>query len=128
MSNTVGNAVTSAFVTPPPTRPDPTRPYRDLRLHASSLCEAASASMHGSSAASTLTEDDDLDLLDDAKRHARCILCTGEPGDLVGVPFIAICGRRAINLRVWPDPAAFPPDACPECVALFDQPCPRCGA
>lgn len=71
---------------------------------------------------------DDLDLLDDARRHARCCICTGTHGDLVGVPFVAICGRRAINLRAWSDPACIPPDACDECVALFDQPCARCDS
>lgn len=70
----------------------------------------------------------DLDLLDDTHRHARCVICTGTRGDLIGVPFTAICGVRAINLRAWSNPECFPPDACDPCVALWDEPCARCGA
>lgn len=71
----------------------------------------------------------DLDLLDDTCRHARCTICTGTTGPLVGVPFTALCGRRAINMRPWDDLASFPPDACPECVVMFDGgACPTCGS
>lgn len=69
----------------------------------------------------------DMDLLNDTLRHARCVRCTGTRGPLLGVPFIAICGRRAINLRVWEQRDRFPPDACEQCVRLFSQPCPKCG-
>ena len=71
---------------------------------------------------------DDLDLLDDSRLHARCVICTGERGDLVGVPFVALCGSRAINLRAWSNPACLPPDACGACVAMWDKGCPTCGA
>ena len=79
------------------------------------------------SALATVPEVSDLDILDDSRRHARCVVCTNERGDLIGVPFVAICGKRAINLRAWSNPDAFPPDACPECVARFDHDCPTCG-
>lgn len=70
----------------------------------------------------------DLDMLDDARRHARCLRC--QPKNLaLGTPFIALCGVRAIHLS-----SAFrrrgdihPPDACPECKALWEAPCRICG-
>lgn len=71
---------------------------------------------------------DDLDLLDDSRRHARCVICTGEPGDLIGVPYTALCGVRAINLRTWNQPECLPPDACEACVAMWDLGCQTCGA
>lgn len=71
---------------------------------------------------------DDLDLLDDTRRHGRCCICTGTYDDLIGVPFTALCGRRAINLRRWGDPSSFPPDACEACMAQWDLGCPTHGA
>lgn len=66
--------------------------------------------------------DRDLELLGDCHRHARCTICFGS-GALLGVPFVALCGRRAINLRSWDYPDQIPPDACPECVAQWSAPC-----
>jgi hypothetical protein len=76
----------------------------------------------------TLTEFalDDLDMLDDDKRHARCTICTGTSGPLVGIPFVALCGRRAMNLREWDNPECFPPDACEDCVAMWGKRCHLC--
>jgi len=80
------------------------------------------------SALDSLPITDDLDLLDDSHRHARCTICTGTTGPLAGVPYIALCGRRAINLRTWDDPACFPPDACPACLTAWPLGCSQCGA
>lgn len=76
----------------------------------------------------TTPDVDDLDLLDDTRRHARCVVCTGTRDELIGIPFIALCGRRAINLRRWGNPAAFPPDACEDCLALWGTGCDVHGA
>ena len=65
----------------------------------------------------------DLDLLDDASRHARCTSCQPISKELQ--PFIALCGRRAIQRR-GPGHVT-PPNACRDCVALWDEPCSRCG-
>jgi hypothetical protein len=66
----------------------------------------------------------DLDLLDDDHRHAICMLCN--PDHRPGRPFIGLCGRRAVGLR-GEDSVTPPPNACPECLALFGGPCLRCG-
>lgn len=68
----------------------------------------------------------ELDLLDDGRRHARCTAC--QPGGLL-VPFMALCGVRAMhrNHPVTGGQVA-PPDACGECKTLWDQPCAVCGA
>lgn len=79
------------------------------------------------SALDTMPTTDDLNLLDDSRRHARCTVCTGTRGDLIGVPFVALCGQRAINLRSWDDPASAPPDACPACLVAWPLNCPNCG-
>jgi len=69
---------------------------------------------------------DDLALLDDETRHACCIIC--HPDDALGVPFTALCGRRAIAFRGHADDP--PPNACPDCLELWDEdePCPVCAA
>ncbi|MBB3040998.1 hypothetical protein [Nocardioides soli] len=77
-------------------------------------------------ATQTAPDVSDLDMLDDAHRHARCCICTGTFGPLIGVPYRAICGRRAINLREWDDPMTFPPDACHDCLRLWSAGCPTC--
>ena len=61
----------------------------------------------------------DLDLLDDETRHAYCSACY--PDLQLGVPFIARCGRRAIGFAGFADQP--PANACPDCLALLDQPC-----
>lgn len=62
---------------------------------------------------------DDLDLLDDETRHAYCTACY--PRLQLGVPFIARCGRRAIGFVGIADQP--PANACPDCLAVLDQPC-----
>jgi len=78
---------------------------------------------------STLTDIDlsDLDMLDDTLRHGYCTACNGDEFPL-GTPFVALCGIKAVHLTRWEHPEAFPPDACPKCVELWDRPCRRCGA
>lgn len=69
---------------------------------------------------------EDLELLDDAERHAHCRVCYPKLGMLE--PFTAMCGRRAVHMESKPS-YVIPPNACAECVALFDRgPCPACGA
>ena len=70
-----------------------------------------------------LTHEPDLDLLDDELRHLCCGNCY--PDLTLGVPFIAVCGRRAVGFRGH---SLKPPDnACPDCLALVGEPCPECG-
>jgi hypothetical protein len=66
---------------------------------------------------------EDLDLLDDEHRHMQCTECQDVQ---LGVPFLATCGRRAIGFLGTSDEP--PPNACPDCLALLDEPCPWCGA
>jgi hypothetical protein len=66
----------------------------------------------------------DLDLLDDETCHAFCDTCY--PVRQLGVPFIAYCGCKAIG---FVGESAEPPDnACPDCLAVWKQPCRRCGS
>lgn len=68
----------------------------------------------------------DLGLLDDTKRHARCTAC--QPKDIgLAMPFIALCGTRAVYLTEWTEPDVVPPDACDECERLWFAPCLICG-
>lgn len=71
-------------------------------------------------------EVEDLDMLDDDKRHARCVACTPAKD---GQAFIALCGRRAV---MWPLPLGRkkhepPKNACEDCVKLYWLPCRKCG-
>ena len=74
------------------------------------------------------TDDLDLDLLDDPYKHARCrFYCDPSPR---GHPFIALCGRRAIGLTgIEVELKDVPPGVliCPDCLAVYDQPCRLCG-
>jgi hypothetical protein len=65
----------------------------------------------------------DLDLLDDETRHACCIVCypVYEPGR----PFVGLCGRKAVSFGG--ESGEPPPNACPDCLELYDKPCRRCG-
>lgn len=83
--------------------------------------------------AGTLERADEIldDLLDEFhdelgdKVHAHCLTCWPRPGRVV-----ALCGRPKITgPRVPPAQRhEIPPNACPECVELFDKPCRRCGS
>lgn len=69
----------------------------------------------------------DLDLLDDELRHGRCISCGGGTGCMkLGVPFIAMCGKRAIwTSRLAEFDRPTPTNACPVCLLrLRLGPCP----
>lgn len=63
----------------------------------------------------------DLDMLDDAIRHASCTRCYPQPLTF-GERFIAVCGREAISRGTnTPRP---PPNACEGCLR---RQCLRCG-
>lgn len=70
---------------------------------------------------STITEADDLDLLDDEHDHAVCHVCYPKLPPL-GTTYTAWCGIKAICMRhcAWPES-----DACPRC--LKDPRCATCG-
>jgi hypothetical protein len=73
-----------------------------------------------------LIEVEDLDLLDDAHRHARCTYCQPKGPGLLN-PFEALCGVRAVYLTGWNSHTATPPDACGACEEAWNKPCRRCG-
>lgn len=64
----------------------------------------------------------DLDLLDDANRHAVCLECIGRRVPILLVPYEALCGRRTVFRDRYSGPLP-PPNACPECVSLWKLPC-----
>lgn len=67
----------------------------------------------------------DLDLLDDDRRHARCLICY--PHVPLGGTFIALCGRRALRMTDEA-PLTIPTNACPDCARLFGTvSCPNHG-
>lgn len=64
---------------------------------------------------------EDLDLLDDDVRHAKCMRCHSWFGYL-GVPFVAFCGRKAVWL------VELDQDPRPKCPACVNNPtCATCG-
>lgn len=68
------------------------------------------------------TDLDDLVLLDDQRAHAFCPGCVDFK---LGVPFIALCGRRAIAFGGTS--VVIVPHSCPECEPLVSKPCTRPG-
>jgi hypothetical protein len=73
----------------------------------------------------TITDStEDLALLDDDTRHAKCTACYPDPR--VGRPFTALCGRRAIGFVGTTEHP--PANACPDCLDVLDDPCRVCGA
>ena len=69
----------------------------------------------------------DLDLLDDEFSHCACEICYPPPTLLrFGVVYVAICGARTIT-RDDERTTVPPPDACPACLAVWRDPCSRCG-
>lgn len=65
---------------------------------------------------------DDLDLLDDDTHHCRCLVCNPHTPPY-GV-YVALCGTRSLLTNSLPGP---PPNACEKCLAMWQDPCPRCG-
>lgn len=56
--------------------------------------------------------------------HAHCLVCYPNRGRVIG-----LCGRPKVCNNNTPDPSdTFPPNACPKCLELYDQPCARCGS
>lgn len=56
--------------------------------------------------------------------HARCTMCNPGPR---GSMAVALCGvLYRVTGRTWPKDS-FPPNACPDCTALWHTPCGECG-